>query len=272
MERIIAAHGLVAVAVDLDMAKLEPKRSHLERAILPKTKAVLVAHLYGCRLNLDWIVEIARRYNLLFIEDCAQTYVGKSFRGHPGAICSMFSFGIIKTATALGGGILTVRDSELLERMKVLQAAYPRQSRLAFLQRLVRCAVLKCLAEPHCYSLFLRVCQMLQLDFDRIVSTAAREFTGDLMVGIRRLPSSALLRLLERRLKSYDEERVVARAAAGAMVSELSGVGRPGSEATEQTYWLYPVYVEQPEHFIVACGWLRCYARSKSATGDSAWG
>lgn len=247
MVRIIAAHGLVAVPVDLDMKRLEPKPELLEAAITPRSRALLVAHLYGSRLNLDYVVKMARERDLLLIEDCAQAYTGRSFQGHLGAVCSMFSFGTIKTATALGGGILTVRDPELLKRMRRLQATYARQSRAAFLRRLTRAAALKFIAEPLCYSGFVKVCQILKVDFDRLVNAAARGFTGDLMAGIRKRPSGALLRLLERRLKSYDERKLEARAEAGAMVSRLSRAVRPGSEATGHTYWLYPIYAERPE-------------------------
>ncbi len=250
MVHIIAVHGLVAVPIDLDMKRLEPKRELLEAAITPRSRALLIAHLYGSHLDLDWVVKFAREHDLLLIEDCAQAYIGKGFQGHSEAMCSMFSFGTIKTATALGGGILTVRDPELLKRMRHLQDSYMQQSHTAFLQRLIRAASLKFIATPLCYSSFVKICQILKLDFDHIVNRAARGFTGDLIVGIRRRPSRALLRLLERRLKNYDEGRLRARAEAGAMVSELSRAARPGSEATGHTYWLYPVYAEQPEVLI----------------------
>jgi dTDP-4-amino-4,6-dideoxygalactose transaminase len=53
---------------------------------------------------------------LLVVEDCAQAYCGTEFDGHPDADVAIFSFGPIKTATASGGGLLRVRDGELLSQ------------------------------------------------------------------------------------------------------------------------------------------------------------
>ena len=55
----------------------------------------------------------------------------------------MFSFGTIKTATALGGGLLCVRDADVLRRMRELQAGYPIQSRSAFAKKIVKHALMK---------------------------------------------------------------------------------------------------------------------------------
>src|ERR1700694_1744980 len=52
MIRILEAHGLVAVPVDLDTATLAPRLEPAEQLVTPRTKAVLVAHLFGGRLDM----------------------------------------------------------------------------------------------------------------------------------------------------------------------------------------------------------------------------
>ncbi len=111
MVRIIEAHNLVPVPVDLNPEDLSVDIDSLQRAITPKTRAVLVAHLFGTRQPIKPILDVARKHGLYVAEDCAQAFAGRHFTGDPAADVTMFSFGTIKTATALGGGLLCVRDA-----------------------------------------------------------------------------------------------------------------------------------------------------------------
>lgn len=61
MPRILAEHGLVAVPVDLDVDTLGPRVDLLERLRTPRTRAVLVAHLFGGRLDLGPVAAFAPR-------------------------------------------------------------------------------------------------------------------------------------------------------------------------------------------------------------------
>ena len=82
MGRIIRAHGLVPVPVDVDAMTLEPIPAALERAFSPRSRALLVAHLFGAQLRLEESLRFAREKGLLFLEDCAQSYVPGSFLGN----------------------------------------------------------------------------------------------------------------------------------------------------------------------------------------------
>ena len=117
---IIQGHDLLPVPIDLEMRRMAPTLESLRRAITPATRAIVVAHLFGSLIPLDGIIEVAKRHGLLVIEDCAQAFDGGRYKGNPHADVSMFSFGPIKSATALGGGLLRVRDRKLLQRMRAL--------------------------------------------------------------------------------------------------------------------------------------------------------
>ena len=69
---------------------------------------ILVAHVFGCRMDLTEVVNFAAKHDLFVVEDCAQVFLADGYLGHPSATVSMFSFGAIKTATALGGAIFTI--------------------------------------------------------------------------------------------------------------------------------------------------------------------
>jgi len=255
MVRIVEHHGLVPVPVDLDPRTLVPSVDDMEAALSPATRAVVVAPLFGARSSLETIVRFCDSRGLYMIEDCAQAFCGSAYRGLLGADANLFSFGPIKTATALGGALLRVRDPRLLQKMRDRQAEYPVQSRLAYARRLVKYAGLKFLSHRLLYGLLFRACSVAGCDPDRLIRSMARNFGGgDLMARLRRKPPGALLALLRRRVQTYDDRRLAARAARGRLLADLlpRSVFMPGSEAETHSYWVFPIVVEKPDRLIAA--------------------
>jgi len=252
MPRIVREHGLVPVPVDLDVRHMGPSPAALEGAITPAARAVVVAHLFGARAPMDPILQIARQHKLLVIEDCAQAFDGR-YRGHPDSDVAMFSFGPIKTATALGGAILRIRDPALREEMRRRQATYPQQGVWTYFRRLLKYAVLKAVCWPPLFGAFVGACRATARDFDRLINGVARSFPGpDLLRQIRQRPSVPLLKLLQRRLRTYPSSRVAQRIAKGERLAELLAdvVPRPGCEAVGPTYWVFPILSNEPERLL----------------------
>ena len=71
MIRIIEAYGLVPVPVDTNMAELSVEPEYLTIAVTERSRAILVAHLFGCRMPMEPILQFAQKYQLLVIEDCS---------------------------------------------------------------------------------------------------------------------------------------------------------------------------------------------------------
>ena len=111
--------GLTPVFADIDPSTFTLSPSALERAITDKTRGVLPTHLYGMSCDMDPILEIARRYDLKVIEDCAHslgaTYKGQMVGTHGDA--SFFSFQAFKPLNTYGGGLAWMRDAELARRV-----------------------------------------------------------------------------------------------------------------------------------------------------------
>jgi dTDP-4-amino-4,6-dideoxygalactose transaminase len=254
MVRIVEAHGLRALPVDIDPSTLAPRVEALERAIGPRTRMILLAHLFGSRVDLTSIRALADRYDLVVVEDCAQSLRGPSDAGDPMADVSLFSFGSIKTATALGGALVRVDDAALRERIRGLAAGLPVQRRAAHARRAVRFLGLVALQQPRVYALFARGLAAFGADLDAVVNGAVRGFPADkLLPSIRRRPSAPLLALLERRLRRFDSVRLRERAAAGdRLAASLSRVERPGSAALDRTYWVFPVVVSSPARVVAS--------------------
>lgn len=255
MVRIVAHHGLVPVPVDLDPVRMAPRLDVMRRAITPRTRAIVVAHLFGTRIPLGPIVQAAREHGLLVIEDCAQAFAGRAYEGHPESDAVLFSFGPIKTATALGGAVVRVRDPEVLRHMRRRHEAYPVQDRAAYLRRLLKYATLKgASARPVCDAV-LSLCRAADLNHDRMINSAVRGFPGpDFFQRIRRRPCEPLLAMLARRLWTFDPRRLAERAARGDFLVRLlpRAVRRPGEGVEEHSYWVFPVLAEDPQGLIAA--------------------
>jgi len=95
----------------------------IERAITPKTKAVIVVDLFGNMPDWDGIKEVCDRHNIIMIEDAAEA-LGSKYRGKRAGkfgVGSTFSFHRTKTITTGEGGMLLLDDEKLFERCKFLR-------------------------------------------------------------------------------------------------------------------------------------------------------
>ena len=113
MVRVVRDAGLVPVPVDLDRGSIGPNLEKLQAAITPRSRVFVAAHLFGTRLDLDPLFEFCRNKGIIVVEDCAQAFNGKVYPGSLKADLNMFSFGPIKTSTALAGALIGVRDDSL---------------------------------------------------------------------------------------------------------------------------------------------------------------
>jgi perosamine synthetase len=116
----IVKAGLNPVLVDCDYRTFNMIPEEVERKITKNTKAIMVVHIYGLPVDMAPILDIARKYNLLIIEDAAevigQTYKGK-LCGSFGDI-SVFSFYPNKHITTGEGGMILTDDENLYEKCK----------------------------------------------------------------------------------------------------------------------------------------------------------
>lgn len=264
---IIERHGLRAVPVDIEPDTCSPRCDLLERAITPRCKAVLAAHLFGGRVDMTEIISVARRHNLLVFEDCAQAYAADGYRGHDGSDVAMFSFGPIKTATALGGAVFLFRDTALCRSVKSLQDLYPRQPQRRFLSRVIKYSLLKALSRRLPYSVFTALCRGLGRSHDQIINNSARGFAGgELTTCIRYRPCAALLALLERRLRRTGPDQLRPRVrAANLMISRLPSEFLAGQLAGHHSHWVFPIQSRDPDK-LVHYLWARGFDATRGAS------
>jgi dTDP-4-amino-4,6-dideoxygalactose transaminase len=104
--------------LELETFNLDPRA--VERAITPRTRAIVPVHLGGLPVNMEALMEIARRHDLTVIEDAAHAH-GAEYRGRRvGAIGHLgsFSFQSTKNLTCGEGGIILTNDDGLAERCR----------------------------------------------------------------------------------------------------------------------------------------------------------
>ncbi len=115
--------GGVPVLVDSDSRTWQMDVSQIEEKITERTKAILVVHIYGHPADMDPVLDIAHRHNLIVIEDAAEVH-GAEYKGRKcGGIgdISTFSFYANKLITTGEGGMVLVRSFEMAERARSLR-------------------------------------------------------------------------------------------------------------------------------------------------------
>lgn len=120
----ISQNNLKPVLVEPDITTFNIDTKKIEAAITPKTKAILPVHLYGQLAAMPEIMTIAKKYNLLVLEDSAQGHgaeVNGQKAGNWGDAAG-FSFYPGKNLGALGdGGAITTNDAELAHMLKAIR-------------------------------------------------------------------------------------------------------------------------------------------------------
>lgn len=254
MVRIMEAHELVPVPVDLCPDSMQPIAQAARSAVTSKTRAILVAHLFGSILELKELLLVAEEHQLLFIEDCAQAFDGRRYTGDPAADITMFSFGPIKTSTALAGGLLIVRDADLLHKMRAVHSLWPEQPQAEFRMRILSYSWLKFLSGKRAFSVLVRALNWLGHDIEKTLNGAIRNFPAkQFFASLRRQPSTALLRLIHRRVLNFDYARQDRRAKLGHVLGQLvtSSSGKtdqgtdhftvPSIANHSHTWWVFPL-------------------------------
>jgi dTDP-4-amino-4,6-dideoxygalactose transaminase len=117
----VALTGAIPIFVDIDPKTFNIDPEKIESAITPRTRAIQVVHLYGLPANMNPIIKIAQKHNLLIIEDAAQAHLSKIDGKQVGTFgdAAAFSFYPTKNMTSGEGGMIVFKseDSARLARL-----------------------------------------------------------------------------------------------------------------------------------------------------------
>jgi len=233
--------------VDVEMDALLPAPDALLQACGDDAGLIVLAHLYGGRGSVEAIAARCSAPDRLIVEDCAQAFDG-TLRLSPGADVALYSFGPIKTATALGGAVGLFRDKALADRVQRRMADWPALGDGWFLRRALKYAALKLIGTPPIFGLFMALLTRLADDPEAVIGSLARGFAGrPIHEAVRHRPPPRLLRLLARRLASWRMPADVT----GPMLDRLSRhLTVPGLAARPAHWWLAPILIPKAERLI----------------------
>src|SRR6266849_2155711 len=257
MVNIAKHHGLVPIPLDIESGTMAPKISTIESAITERTRVIVIAHLFGTRVPMGPVIELAKKRGLLVIEDCAQAFTGPDYTGHPETDVAMFSFGSIKTMTALGGALLRVKDTEILRKMRMLQRMHPAQTRKEFAGTVLTHVILKLFTLPLLFGLFYQGCKVFGANFEGVIAKMRGLDEQDWLKEIQWQCSYPLLALLAHRLRTFDAAGLKQRVAVGEEFAKSlpPQIAYPGNGAEFHSFWVFPILVEARERFMEELHW-----------------
>jgi len=140
----VEAAGATPRFVDLAPDTFEIDARALAEAITPRTRAVLITHLYGNPADIDGVKAVCDERAVPLLEDCAQA-VGASYRGRPLGTFgqgTLFTFGPTKNFTLFGGGAAASSDPVMARRIGELARRHGRVGRLGALRLAAKAGVI----------------------------------------------------------------------------------------------------------------------------------
>ncbi len=163
------------VFVDCDEKTFNIDIEDLKRKITPRSRTVMIQHTFGLPADIDEILEICRKNNLILIEDCAHS-LGAEYKGKKvGAFgrAAFFSFSRDKIISSVYGGMAVANDERLAKKIKEFQEKIDYPSYFWIFQQLLHPILMNYLILPT-YSIFGKYLLVL-LQWLRILSKAIHQ-------------------------------------------------------------------------------------------------
>lgn len=182
------------------------------------------------------------------------------YTGHPRSHLILYSFGVLKFSTALGGGMAKIADRTLYAKMRQLSQADPVQDTQQYARNVKKYFYLYWLLNvPYVIKPLMYLVRLFRLNHMEFVVNRLRAFTTvpkpeELFLSLRRQPCRPLLAFLLHRFRTYDYEHLRTQKQAGLYVierlSQTPGLRFVGTRCPMQNFWLFPMLVAKPDLFV----------------------
>jgi dTDP-4-amino-4,6-dideoxygalactose transaminase len=116
-------YNAIPVFADIEDKTFNLDPESIEERITRNTKAIVIIHIMGHPADMDSIMQVAGKYNLKVIEDCAQAHAAKYKDKYVGTIgdIGVFSLNVNKTIQTGEGGVLITNEDELAQRLRLIR-------------------------------------------------------------------------------------------------------------------------------------------------------
>jgi dTDP-4-amino-4,6-dideoxygalactose transaminase len=114
----ILHHNAIPIFVDIDFDTINIDVDKIEAAITPRTRAIVVVHLHGLAVNMEKVMEIARKHGLKVVEDACQAHGARFLGKKVGTMgdCAAFSFNQNKCLCTGEGGMFVTNNEEMRDK------------------------------------------------------------------------------------------------------------------------------------------------------------
>ncbi len=251
MKEIVEAHGFVPVFADVEPETLLPSFQEIASKKTERTVGVLCAHLFGTWSPMDDLGNWCQNESIFLVEDCAQAFMGRDFFGTSNATASLFSFGTIKRATALGGATAIIRNKQLRNRILEIQKTYPEQNKKKLREKAQKILTLKAACQKNAYAAVVGALQMRFGTHEEVLRSAVRGFPCGTVPNMFRIrPNNTQRQLVLDSWKSSTKDVWYKRSKQMLEAAQKSGISHTvflGHNAHVHTFWLLPVISSNPE-------------------------
>lgn len=265
---VICAGG-VPVFADTERGTCNIDPAQVEALIDADTGAVLVTHFYGLTCDVERLAEICRSKNVPMIEDAAQAF-GGSIAGRPSGtfgLAGIYSFGMYKNVNAFFGGMVVTNDDDLAARIRAEIEAWPYQSSVGYVKKVVSALIIDAVTHPLVFSTF--TFWLFRWAFLNNVEAINSKLKIDVNPQIKTtLPDDYRARMLPIQarliLSQLDGVAAITKVRIGAAVQWHEGLGDiaelilpPLRLDGSHTYWYFPIQFAK-RHELVAFAQRNC--------------
>lgn len=149
---MVVLADLRPIFVDADRDTYNINVNLIESLITSRTKVIIVTHLHGQLADMDSIMDIARRYGLRVIEDCAHSCGAEYKERKVGSFdIGCFSFGVGKNLSALGGGMVTMNDLTISQSLKDIKKEFVEERGFEIIKTIIKGYMTRMLTYPNIY-------------------------------------------------------------------------------------------------------------------------
>lgn len=283
MITLVQCHQLNVIPCDIQLDTLKMNINQIKRLITSKTVAIVYAHIYGRCIDVSELVDLAYEKQIYFIEDCAENFFGfcscnssnmemycpkriensiepTCYMGHPRSHLILYSFGVLKFCTSLGGGFAKISDQNLYKKMSEIYQNDPRQDTEQYSINVKKYFYLYwVLNVPYIIKPLMYIVRLLNLNHMEFVVNRLRAFSkvpdkNQLFLSLRRQPCRPLLAFLYHRFQTYDYKNFQKQKQNALYVlnslEKNSTIEFIGMNCQIKNFWLFPILVSKPDLFV----------------------
>jgi perosamine synthetase len=247
--------GARPVYVDCSPDTWNMDLAQAEKKISPKTKVLVIQHTFGIPAEMDKVLELARRHQLIVLEDCVHAlgarYAGKMAGSFGKA--AFFSTEETKTISTTMGGMVVTDDDLLAAKIRAFRETCPWPSPWLAARYVLKLALYHYLTQPYIHRYTRTVYELMDRRQPLPVPTTAEERMGERPSLYEQRLSNAQAALGLRQLRRLNENLAHRRSIAELYAEQLSTLGfrlpKPPAQA-EPAYVRFPVWVEDRERVI----------------------